>query len=117
MPNDYTVTIYTKTYDLLAWLFPLTAKFPKEQRFVLAQRLIDAATELYELLITARRTKPAEARREILAQADVRLEQLRLYFRLSKDLKLISIPQYEQSAQRTDEIGRLLGDQIKRAQT
>lgn len=79
MPTDYSATIYTKVYDLLAWLIPLLAKFPKEQRFVLAQHLLDDATELHELLIRARRIKSPDARRDVLAQADGKLEQLRLY--------------------------------------
>ncbi len=113
--ESYSATIYTKMFDLLLWLIPLTQKFPKDQRFVLAKRVQDAGLDLYELLVRARRTKPPETRREVLFEADLKLEQLRLHFRLCKDLKLVSIPQYEQGARMTDEIGRLLGDQIKRA--
>ena len=29
--------IFTRTYDLLRWLIPATIKFPREQRFVLAE--------------------------------------------------------------------------------
>ena len=29
--------IFTKTYDLLRWLIPQTVKFPRQQRFVLAE--------------------------------------------------------------------------------
>ncbi len=115
MSDTYAVTIYTKTYDLLVWLIPLTQKFPKDQRFVLAKRVQDTTLDLYELLVQARRTKPPDKKREVLADADLKVELLRLYVRLCKDLKLVSIPQYEQGARAVDEIGRLLGDQIKRA--
>jgi len=41
--------IFTKTFDLLAWLLPATLKFPREHRFVLAQRAQNAAFNFYEL--------------------------------------------------------------------
>ena len=31
--------IFTRTYDLIRWLIPVTMKFPRMQRFVLAERL------------------------------------------------------------------------------
>ncbi|MBE7534561.1 MAG: hypothetical protein HS124_02365 [Anaerolineales bacterium] len=35
--------IFVRTFDLLTWLLPFAQKFPKEQRFVLAARLHNAA--------------------------------------------------------------------------
>jgi len=32
---------FVKAYDLLKWLLPATAKFPKQQRFVLARRVLE----------------------------------------------------------------------------
>jgi hypothetical protein len=29
--------IFTRTYDMLRWLLPATVKFPRQQRFVLAE--------------------------------------------------------------------------------
>jgi hypothetical protein len=34
--------ILAKTHDFLLWLVPQTLKFPKSQRFILAQRLSGA---------------------------------------------------------------------------
>lgn len=34
---EYSDTIFTKTYDLLTWLMPITEGFPKSQRFVPGQ--------------------------------------------------------------------------------
>jgi hypothetical protein len=31
--------LFVKTYEFLLWLIPLTLKFPKAQRFLLAERL------------------------------------------------------------------------------
>jgi hypothetical protein len=104
--------IFNKTYDLLHWLIPCTLEFPKSQRFVMALRVQQAAFSLYELLVQAGKgSAPADT----LRQADIVLEQLRLYLRLCKDLELLSPRQYEHSARLTDEIGRLLGGWLKKA--
>jgi hypothetical protein len=40
--------IFARTYDLLRWLIPLTIKFPRQQRFVLAEALQGCALRLHE---------------------------------------------------------------------
>jgi hypothetical protein len=103
--------IFAKTYDFLVWLIPQTLKFPKSQRFVLAQRLHDAALNFHELLIRARKVRP---NREVLVQADVELEKVRLHLRLAHELRLLSAGQYEHGSRAVVEIGRLLGGWLKR---
>lgn len=100
--------IFVKTYDLLAWLIPVTLGFPQSQRFVLAQRLQQAALDVQEALIAAGKTQRAERRRHLL-QADIRLEQLRIAWRLSATLELVAPGRYEHGARLIDEVGRLLG--------
>jgi len=103
--------IFVKVYDLLAWLLPVTQQFPKSQRFVLALRIQDAALDLHELLIAGGKSQRGE-RRRLLQQADVRLEQLRLHWRLSRTLQLVEPGRYEHGARLIDEVGRLLGGWI-----
>jgi hypothetical protein len=45
--------IFSKTYDFVAWLIPLTVKFPRQQRFVMAQALQQEALRFQSLLIEA----------------------------------------------------------------
>ncbi len=102
--------IFTRTYDLLRWLIPLTVRFPRSHRFVLATRVQDTALRFQERIIEAGRDRqPAP----ILAQADADLAKLRLYLRLCRDLKLIEFKQYEQGQRMVNEIGRLIGGWIK----
>lgn len=103
--------ILVKTHDFLLWLIPQTIKFPKSQRFVLAQRLHGSALTFYELLIRARKVRP---NRSLLVDADVELEEVRLYLRLAHELRLLSGGQYEHAARAVVEIGRLLGGWMKR---
>ena len=99
--------IFVKSYDFLLWLLPLTLKFPKSQRFLLAERLGKLALEFYELILEAVLDTPEAAGK--LDQADLLLHKIRLYVRLSMDLKCISTGQYEHAVLRIDELGRLTG--------
>ena len=102
--------IFSRTYDLLRWLIPVTVKFPRQHRFVLAQAVQETAFAFQEKLIEASmRQQPAET----LLQADIALAKLRTHLRLCHDLKLLSMGQYEHVARMLDEIGRLLGGWMK----
>ena len=45
--------IFSKTYDFVVWLIPVTIKFPRAQRFVMADILQREALRFQELLIEA----------------------------------------------------------------
>ena len=45
--------VFTKTFDMLARLLPATLKFPREHRFILAQRTQNAAFNFYEAITAA----------------------------------------------------------------
>jgi hypothetical protein len=100
--------LFVKTYDLILWLMPATQKYPRHQRFVLAKRVQDAALDLYERLLEARKVDVDE-RRAVLRVADVELDKLRLYLRLSQELGYLSFGGYEHVSRMVVEVGRLLG--------
>lgn len=105
--------IFSRSYDLLRWLIPLTCKFPRAHRFVLAARLQGTAFRFQERLIAAgKSSEPLPA----LAQADADLAALRLYLRLARDLELIAFSQYEHGQRMVEEVGRLLGGWLRRLQ-
>ena len=102
--------IFSKTYDFVAWLLPVTIKFPRQQRFVMAAALQREALRFQELLIEAAHQKqPAE----ILQAADAELDKVRTHLRLALDLELIKPGQYEHAARMLVEMGKLLGGWIK----
>jgi hypothetical protein len=102
--------IFGKTYAMLRWLIPMTIKFPRSQRFVLAEAVQRTALRFQERLIEA--TK-ADDRRARLRQADTELTKLRFYLRRCKDMELMSVKQYGHAARMVNEIGRLLGGWLK----
>lgn len=99
--------LFVKTYDFLLWLIPLTLKFPKSQRFLLAERLSRLALDFYDIILEA--VMEPEQQPDLLRRADKQLTKIRLYIRLSYDLHCISLGQFEHAARRLDELGRLLG--------
>ncbi len=109
------LAIYGKVHDLLLWLIPRLVDFPRNQRFVLAKALQDTALTLYDELIAARKS-PAMRRGEVLLRADIELDKLRLLLRLSFELRLLNVGQYEHASRLVTEIGNLLGGWRKSTQ-
>ncbi|MEM7119143.1 MAG: diversity-generating retroelement protein Avd [Chloroflexota bacterium] len=104
--------IFSKTFDFLSWLLPLTNNFPRAHRHTFTQRLLDAAFDLRELLEEANAQRGA-ARRAKLQAADVALAKVRLYLRLAVRWGWLSDGQYQHAAGMMAEIGRLLGGWMK----
>ncbi|HEX4951898.1 MAG TPA: four helix bundle protein [Thermoanaerobaculia bacterium] len=73
--------IFTRTFDLLTWLLPISNHFPRAHRHSVTRRLLDAAFDLRERLEEAN-LRRGVARLTSLNQADEALARLRLYLRL-----------------------------------
>ena len=104
--------IFTRTYDLITWLIPATLRFPRAQRFVVTQRLQDAALSFQERLIEANR-RSGRVRLERLRAADAELDKVRLYLRLAVRWQWISERQYAHVSSMVQEVGKLLGGWIR----
>lgn len=79
----------------------------------MAKRIEDTVLNFYDFLLSA--AKNSKGRSEDLRKADIELEKLKHYIRLSLDLKLISLKQYEYSSKEIVEIGRILGGWIRKS--
>jgi len=99
--------LFAKTYTFLLWLIPITLKFPKSQRFLLAERLSRLALDFYEVITDEVIEADQQAIR--LDEADRLLTKMRLYVRLSHDLGCMSPGQYEHAARSMEELGRMIG--------
>jgi len=105
------LAIFEKTYELILWIYPTVNKFPKSQRFVLGQQIENTVLEILKGIIEANQERNKVP---YLKQISVNLDKLRILIRLSKDLKFISIRQYQFAAEKINEIGKMLGGWIKR---
>lgn len=97
-------------YQLLNWLMPTIAKFPREQRFLLGDRIQSTPLDVLEALIEATYTRD---RRAHLARANLGLEKLRFFFRLAHEQRHLDARRYEHAARAIDEVGRLVGGWAK----
>jgi len=108
--QDNPPSIVTKVYDLLLWILPKLAKFPKDQRYILGQRIENGLLDILEILIEASFTKE---KLSLLRKANLNLEKFRFLARLSKDMRYINLNAYEYQAKLVNEIGKMLGGWIK----
>lgn len=96
--------IYTRYYDLLGWILDRTAKFPKNMRFGLVQKIEQTTLTLLEQIVEAIYRQD----RHVLHQpVNLELEKLRVFLRLSHDRGLLNADQLRYAVGEIDEIGRM----------
>ena len=102
------MVIFTRTFDFLGWLLPITNNFPRKHRFSFTQRLLDAAFSMYECLVEAQQSR-GKGRNDALTRAAAELDKVRLYVRLAERWQWLSAGQYQHVSTMIGEIGKLLG--------
>lgn len=105
------LVIFKKTYELIVWCHPVLLKFPKSQKFTLAQQISNSLIDFLKLLIQANYCRN---KAPYLSQASIELDKLRFIVRLAKDLKFISIKKYGEFMEKMNEVGKLLGGMIRK---
>jgi hypothetical protein len=104
--DDGAPVVVGKAYDFVLWLLPKVETFPRSHRFTLGERLSAQGLDVLVILTEAAYTSSKD---ELLTQANRKINSTRLLLRLAKDLKLLSLDAYAFSAERLDEIGRMVG--------
>ena len=102
--------VVEKHYKLILWMLPKIANFPKDQRFLLADRIERVLLDVLEMLIEAVYSK---RRKEILIRINLKLDVLRFMMRITKDMKYVNIKAYDFFSQSVLEIGSMVGGWMK----
>ena len=102
--------ILTKLQDLLVYLIPQLNKFPRDQKFVLGDRI---ETKLLDVQEDCLRAYYSRDKRGHLLEANLQLEVARHLVRLANALKLFSNHTYGLLAEKMDEVGRMIGGWLK----
>ena len=102
--------ILTKLHDLLLYLIPQLNKFPRDQKFVLGDRI---ETKLLEVQESCLRAYYGRDKLAHLLEANLRLELTRHLIRLAHGLRLFSNHTYGVLAEKVDEVGRMVGGWVK----
>jgi len=84
--------VYRASYDLLLELFRFTKEFKREYKFTLGKSM---KKEMVEMIGNIYRANSSfEKRKEKILAARENVETIRLFLRLSKDLKIIGVEKF-----------------------
>ena len=102
-------------HQCLCWLIPQLDRFPRNRRFTLGEKIETRLLSVLENLVDAAYIRATD-RRQILRRANNQLAVARHLWRLSYELKLCPMKQYQHGARLMVNIGRQVGGWMKQAQ-
>ena len=105
-PTDEELPIIRAFYDFVVWINPKIAKFPRDHRFTLGERM---ENQLYDILENLLRAKYRRDRKALLEEVNLGLEIVRFQIRLAKDFRCLPLKSYGQAVSRITDIGRQVG--------
>ena len=97
--------VYKATYDLLLGIFRFTKDFGKEYKYTVGESL---KKETIELLTLIYRANVKRDKQEVLQEARERIEVIRLFIRLMKDMQQISVKQFVQINEVVENVSKQL---------
>lgn len=110
--DDFDIPIFKKTYDLYKIFYGYRGSVSKQDRYTIWQRCENVILDILEGILFASQTYKTE-KVPILEKTSVKLNFLRIFFRLMKEVKTIDNKKYVILQELVDEIGRMLGGWIK----
>jgi hypothetical protein len=105
--------IVEKMHELNRWLLQKVGKFPRDQQFLLGQRLAGKGLDIQEKLVAAAILKNSDEKSAALRAIDIELEQLRYLIRLAGEGKCMNQTSWYFCSRNVLEIGKMLGGWIK----
>jgi len=106
------IPIIHKTYDLYRAFHELQRTIPKMERFTVWQRCENVCLDIMQGLLSIGYQAP-ERRADGLVKIAPLVDMLRVFLRLSFDVKAVNQKKYIALQEALDEIGRMLGGWIK----
>ena len=98
--------IFQRFYDFILILYPVINRFPKSHRLVLGNQIEKEAVTILVLIIQAN-SETGLKRQLSLKKVSKDLDILRILIRLSKDLRFMSLGQYQVLSKKLNEINKL----------
>jgi len=103
--------VYKASYDLLVEIFQFTKNFNREFKFTVGESLKKETLELITLIYRANSRRD---KYQVLQEARERIEVIRLFVRLLKDLKQIGLKKFVQINKQVENVSKqLMGWQKK----
>lgn len=109
MQNE--IPIIQKVYDFYRELYLTIEKMPKKDKYTLGEKLQKTILELLELLIIANYSKTNKV--SVLHRASVKVDMLKIFIRLTYEIKAMNEKKYLFLEEILQNIGRMLGGWIR----
>lgn len=109
-PQRIELPIAILWFEFVNWVFLKTNGIPKKFRFTVADRILNSALNIAELLVAARW---AHRKLETLNGVNSELEKLRLLVRIAYENRLLAQKDYLYAAEKMVAFGNQLGAWIK----
>jgi len=106
--------ILHKVYELYKLFYQYSKSFPKKDRYSLGLKCSGLILEILELILSAIENNKDE-KMFFLKKTSVKLNILRIFIRLTKDVEILDFKKYLTLQKEINEIGKMLGSWIKRA--
>ena len=97
--------VFKASYDLLLEIFRFTKNFSREYKYTVGENLKNETMELMTLIYRANSRKD---KLEILQRAREHIEVIRIWIRLMKDLKQISLKSFVQVNKQVENVSKQL---------
>ena len=97
-------------HDLLLYIIPQLGKYPRDQKFLLADRIEVRLLDVQERCLRAYYSRD---KAEHIREANMGVELARHLVRLSFDLKLINTHRYGVISEKLDEVGKMIGGWLR----
>ncbi len=110
--DNFNIPIFNKSYELYKLFHGFRNNIPKQDRFTIWQRCENIVLDVVEHSFRAS-FAPKSEKLPILEQISLKLNYLRIFMRLIKDVRAIDIKKYAQLEASINEIGKMLGGWIK----
>ncbi|PIS34737.1 MAG: hypothetical protein COT37_01110 [Parcubacteria group bacterium CG08_land_8_20_14_0_20_43_9] len=110
--NEFDIPIFKKTYDLYKSFYGFRETVSKQDRYTLWQRCENLILDILENILWASQL-PKSEKIPILEKTSLRLNFLRVFIRLSKEIKMLDNKKYILLQESVDEIGRMLGGWLR----
>jgi hypothetical protein len=108
MKNEETPRAAQSCHELLLWIIPLLDQFPRNRRFTLGERLENSLLSVLEGVTEAAYSR-GKKKGSVLQRTNLQLQVARHLWRLSQELKVISLRRYEHGARLMEDLGKQIG--------
>lgn len=110
--ENFDIPIFKKSYELYKVFYTYRSAVSKQDRYTIWQRGENLMLDVLENILYASQL-PKIDKLPVLERVSLKLNFLRVFLRLTKDVKAIDVKRYMNLEVLVDEIGRMLGGWIK----